>query len=264
MKGKRAEAITDTVTEIMPGRPNPVEFRHPVDDVRRHYDKHSVDPRSRLHVMTLVAAEQQTMNYYMNAGNIPTDPIARGLYLEIAMIEEQHVTQYESLLDPLETWFEQWLYHEYLEVWLYHSFMQQESDQRVKAIWELHLNMEIEHLKEAARLLERYEGKDARDLLPASLPAPMTFESNKEYVRSVLATQIGYRADGLDIVDANGDVTKETKRYQAAVNGDGNFSEDVIERHQELFGTDYRLQTEGEHPIDHRAMAGAGQQGGQR
>ena len=94
--------------------------------------------------MTLVAAEQQTMNYYMNAGNIPTDPIARGLYLEIAMIEEQHVTQYESLLDPLETWFEQWLHHEYLEVWLYHSFMEQETDPRVKAIWELHLNMEIE------------------------------------------------------------------------------------------------------------------------
>src|SRR5215203_5839273 len=81
MKGKRAESITGTVTEIMPGRPNPVEFRHPMDDVRRHYDKHSVDPRSRLHVMTLVAAEQQTMNYYMTAGNIPVDPVARGLYL---------------------------------------------------------------------------------------------------------------------------------------------------------------------------------------
>jgi hypothetical protein len=258
-KGKKAEAITGTVTEIMPGRPNPDEFRHPHDDLRRHYDKHSVDPRSRLHVMTLVAAEQQTMNYYMNVGNIPTDPLARGLYLEIAMIEEQHVTQYESLLDPLETWFEQWLYHEYLEVWLYHSFMHQETDPRVRAIWELHLNMEIGQLNEAARLLARYEGKDAAELLPPELPEAMTFEPNKEYVRRILAEQIDYRADGLDIVDADGKPTKDTKRYQSVVNGDGNFSLDVIELHTGRFETDYRLQTNGEHPVDHRpAMAGAG------
>jgi hypothetical protein len=254
-KRKKAEAIIGTVTEIMPGRPNPDEFRHPDDDLRRHYDKHSVDPRSRLHVMTLVAAEQQTMNYYMNAGNIPVDPVARGLYLEIAMIEEQHVTQYESLLDPLETWFEQWLHHEYLEVWLYHSFVEQETDPRVKAIWEPHLSMEIEQLKEAARLLARYEGKDAAALLPATLPPAMTFEPNKDYVRRVLAEQVGHRVDALDIVDADGKVTKQTKAYQSVVNGDGNYTQDVIDMHSERFGSDYRLQTDGAHPVDHRDMA---------
>jgi len=216
-----------------------------------------VDPASRLHVMTLVAAEQQTMNYYMNAGNIPTDPIARGLYLEIAMIEEQHVTQYESLLDPLETWFEQWLYHEYLEVWLYHSFMEQESDPRVKAIWELHLNMEIEQLKVAAEMLRRYDGKDAALLLPAALPPAMTFEPNKDYVREILASQVGYRADGLDIEDRDGKPSGLTKEYQSIVNADGNYSQDVIDLHSERFGSDYRLQTEGEHPIDHRSPAAA-------
>jgi len=251
-KGKRAESITGTVTEIMPGRPNPDEFRHPHDDVRRHYEKHTVDPRSRIHVMTLVAAEQQTMNYYMNAGNIPVDPLARGLYLEIAMIEEQHVTQYESLLDPLESWLEQWLWHEYLEVWLYHSFMEQETDARVKAIWELHLNMEIEHLKVAANMLARYEGKDAALLLPATLPPAMTFEPNKQYVREILASQVDYRADGFDIEDAGGKVTSLTKQYQSAVNGDGNFSQDVIDRHVAQFGGDYRLQPDGEHPVDHQ------------
>jgi hypothetical protein len=264
MKGKKAEAITDTVTEIMPGRPNPEEFRHPYDDLRRHYDKHTVDPASRLHVMTLVAAEQQTMNYYMNAGNIPTDPLARGLYLEIAMIEEQHVTQYESLLDPLETWFEQWLFHEYLEVWLYHSFFEQETDPRVKAIWELHLNMEIEQLKGAAEMLQRYEGKDAALLLPATLPPAMTFEPNKGYVREILASQVGYRADGVDIEDRDGKPSTLTKAYQATVNGDGNYSQDVIDLHAEKFGTDYRLQPEGEHPIDGRPGTAAAAQAGAR
>jgi hypothetical protein len=188
--------------------------------------------------------------------------VARGLYLEIAMIEEQHVTQYESLLDPLETWFEQWLYHEYLEVWLYHSFLEQETDPRVKAIWELHLNMEIEQLKVAAEMLRRYEGKDAALLLPATLPPAMTFEPNTSYVRDILARQVGFRADGLDIEDRDGKVSKLTEEFQSVVNGDGNYSQDVIDLHERQFGTDYRQQTEGEHPVDHRpAMAGAAGRG---
>jgi hypothetical protein len=89
----------------------------------------------------------------------------------------------------------------------------------------------------------------------------MTFEPNKDYVRQVLAEQVGYRADGLDIVDADGKVTKDTKAYQAIVNADGNYSQDVIDLHVERFGAEYRQQTDGEHPIDHRAVAGAGRNG---
>ena len=101
-------------------------------------------------------------------------------------------------------------------------------------------------------------------LLPTTLPPAMTFEPNKDYVRQVLAEQVGYRADGLDIVDADGKVTKETAAYQAIVNGDGNYSQDVIDLHTERFGADHRQQTNGEHPIDHRSMAGAGSNGGAR
>src|SRR5215203_5345601 len=56
-----ATELTDSLTEITPGRPTIVEHRHPHDDVRGHYETHTVDPLSRMHVMTIVAAEQQTM-----------------------------------------------------------------------------------------------------------------------------------------------------------------------------------------------------------
>lgn len=35
-----------------------------------------------------------------------SDPLARQLYAEVAAIEEQHVTQYESIIDPNESWLE--------------------------------------------------------------------------------------------------------------------------------------------------------------
>ena len=40
------------------------------------------------------------MNFYMTIGNRPHRAAGPRSYLEIAQIEEQHVTQYESLLDP--------------------------------------------------------------------------------------------------------------------------------------------------------------------
>jgi hypothetical protein len=249
--GKDAAAITDHLTEITPGRPTFVEHRHPFDDVRGHYETHTVDPLSRMHVMSIVAAEQQTMNFYMNHGTDWIEPVARGLYAEIALIEEQHVTHYESLLDPLDSWLKQLVFHEYNEVYLYWSMLQNETDRRIAALWELHLDMEIGQLHEACNLLRRYEGVEPEELLPRELPdTPVTFEPNKQYVREVLATQIGLAADGLAYVpieDLPG--AHRSPQYRQTVNAGGNPSEQVIEMNREKSGREYRDETEGDHPV---------------
>ena len=146
--------------------------RYPFDDVRKFSDMKTTEPLDLLCILTLVSAEQQTMNFYMNVGNRATDATGRGLYQEIAMIEEQHVTQYESLMDPRASWFEMNVMHEYNECWLYYSLAQQETDTEIRAVWEMGLQMELGHLKEAAATLARYENKDARELCPWYCPSP--------------------------------------------------------------------------------------------
>jgi hypothetical protein len=89
---KKAEAIVKDLTEVMPGRPTVVEHRHPFDSVPKFVDRTKADPITLMHIFTIIAAEQQTMNYYMNVGNRIPDMVGRGLYQEIGMIEEQHVT----------------------------------------------------------------------------------------------------------------------------------------------------------------------------
>ena len=240
-----------SLTEITPGRPTIVEHRHPHDDVRGHYDTHTVDPLSRMHVMTIVAAEQQTMNFYMNHGTDWIEPIARGLYAEIALIEEQHVTHYESLLDPLDSWLKQLVFHEYNEAYLYWSMLQNEDDRRIKSIWELHLDMEIGQLHAACDLLRRYEGIEPEEILPAAMPdTPVTFEPNKDYVREILATQIDLRTDGLDYVpDADLPAHHRSRRYRDIVNAGGVPSEMVIDDNRAHNGHEFRDETEGEHPV---------------
>jgi len=249
--GKDATTLTDHLTEITPGRPTVAEHRHPGDEVRGHYDTHTVDPLSRLHVMTIVSAEQQTMNFYMNHGTDWIEPIARGLYAEIALIEEQHVTHYESLLDPLDSWLKQLVFHEYNEVYLYWSMLQHEQDQRIRAIWELHLDMEIGQLQVACDLLRRFDGVEPEEILPAELPdTPVTFEENKAYVRQILEAQVDLRTDGLGYVPV--DELPSGHRYfayQDTVNAGGAPSEQVVEQNRAASGRDFRDETEGEHPI---------------
>jgi len=187
------------------------------------------------------------MNFYMTIGNRYMEPLARGLYAEIAMVEEEHVTQYESLLDPPESWYEQLVMHEYNERYLYYSFAAQEEDRRIKEIWERHLEMEIAQLDVAADLLRRFDGKDPEEILPKALAQPVLFEPNEEYVRQVIADQLDVTSLGTGYV---WDAHKRFEANLAAVTGDAVPSEQVIEEHREKFGREYRLETEGPHPTE--------------
>ncbi len=254
-QGKPAEEVTGRFTEITIGRPTAWEHRHPFDEVRRNYDTEAADFLTQLHVMTIIAAEQQTMNFYMNVGNRLQDIVGRGLYLEIAQIEEQHVTHYESLLDPRTSWFEQLILHEYNECYLYYSLFQNEVDTRIKSLWEMHLNMEIEHLRAANELMKQYEKRDAEEMLPRAMPEPFKFESNIEYVRDVMARMTDYNTIETDFVPSDR-VPKDSRyyRYQQIVNRNGVPSQQVIEQHIQAKGSDYRLELAGPHPIERFRM----------
>ncbi|NUP67905.1 MAG: hypothetical protein HOW71_37695 [Nonomuraea sp.] len=243
---RKAEKIVDQLTEVMPGRPTYLHHRDPVDNVREPYDRHNTEPISKLHALTVMSAEQQTMNFYMNVGPMAMEPIARQLYQEIALVEEEHVTHYESLVDPGESWWEMLLNHEYNECYLYHSFMETESDPKVKAIWELHLNMEIEHLRLAAELFKRFDGRDPDQVLAPQLPPPVTFEPNKAYLRDLLATQIDCTTLGTGYVQEAHE--RFTRMQEAVMGGEKPPSERVIDDNRALSGREYRLETEGPHP----------------
>lgn len=244
---RKAEKIVDNLTEVMPGRPTIRHHRHPDDNVREPYDKSSAAPISKLHALTIMAAEQQTMNFYMNVGPTYMEPIARQLYQEIGLIEEEHVTHYESLVDPGETWWEMLVNHEYNECYLYYSFMETESDPKVKAIWELHLNMELEHLRLAVELFKKHDTRDVQEVVAPELPAPVTFEPNKAYLRELIATQIDYTTIGTGYVqDAH---ERFEKMQEALMGGEAPPSDRVIVENAGKSGRDYRLETEGPHPV---------------
>lgn len=190
-EGISAKRLVGGYTEITPGRPTIAEHRYASDDIKCHINNKKAAPITKLNASIITAAEQQTMNYYMNIGQFYKNDLGRKLYSEIAMIEEQHVTEYGSLMDTNCTWLEGLLEHEYTECYLYYSCLIDETDPKIKKIWDRCLTQEIAHLNIAKRLLQEYEGKDYLEVIPdPEFPTLLTIGSHKEYIRQVLKNTI--------------------------------------------------------------------------
>ena len=251
--GIESEHLVGKLTEIMPGRPTISEHRYPTDNIKRCLDNSTANPQSILVSNIITAAEQQTMNFYMNLANFYPNDHGRKLYSEIALIEEQHVSQYESLKDPTCTWLESWVMHEYTEAYLYYSMMQDETDKYIKNIWEDHFYMEVAHLKLASELLEKYEKKTYKDILPKpDFPTLLKFGENKEYIRDVILDTVRLTSDEEDYIDNEKLPSKSLFfEYQRKINSDTESvpSHQVINMSIEKFGEDYRYQ-ESAHPIE--------------
>ncbi len=245
-EGVHAERLVGGYTEITPGRPTISEHRHPNDDVRRYINCWQDALITRLHTGIITAAEQQTMNYYMNIANFYHNDLGRKLYSEIAMIEEQHVTGYGSLLDPSSTWFESWVMHEYTECYLYYSAYQDESDGYIKSIWKEHLEEELNHLKIASEMLKKYEGREWEQLFlgGAEFPSLIKLQSNEGYIREVMKTvrNTGLKEIMVDINDLSD--SADFFKYQRQVNSNVNKvpSHLVIEKRIKKHKEDYRFE----------------------
>ena len=248
--GEHAERLVGRYTEIMPGRPTIAEHRFPKDGIPEPLTA-DAPLFDTLAAMIITAAEQQTMNFYMNATGFYGNDLGRRLYQEIGMIEEQHVTQYEALMNPNMTWLECMLWHEYAECYLYWSCEQTETDPYIRGIWARHLEQEIAHLHKAAQLLEQTEGRHHQQVIPhAEFPAPLMLESNIDYVRKVLCSvQLTYKdrcptpVQSLPTADpffAYQDIACESTDSVAS----HEVIHDAIARHRR----DYRFQV-AEHPV---------------
>ena len=245
-QGIKAERLVGGYTEITPARPTIAHHRLNKDNVKRNISAKTADKQTVLNTMIITAAEQQTMNYYMNITNLATNDLSRKLYMEIAQVEEEHVTQYESLMDSSATWLEMLLWHEYCECYLYWSCFVTETDAYIKSLWEENLDIEIGHLQKAVQLLEKYEGKSWQEVIPdGKFLAPISLHENIDYVRDVLKNTVQFTGLLEDYVNVDElDAEANFFQYQKIINPSVDIvpSHVVIDSHIRGYGRDYRFE----------------------
>lgn len=241
VEGKDANNILQSYTDIIPGRATMEEHRSPEHDLRDHYDRSKADPITKLNALTIYSAEYQTHDYYMNIGPTFADPVARALYAEIASVEEQHVRQYGSIIDPGETWLEKWLLHEANEAYNYYSCVETESNPRIRAMWERFLEYELGHLNMVCELFKKHEKRDPAEVLPEKLPEPIPFASQRNFIRATLEQELDLRTNGTQFVprDQEGQSSLEYRRH---MNSEGSPSEAVAAGYMWQPGSELRGQ----------------------
>lgn len=247
----KAEKLVGGYAEIMPGRPTISHHRYPCDDIKPYISKEE-DILTKLNVNIITAAEQQTMNYYMNVGSFYDSDQGRKLYNEIAMVEEEHVSHYGSLKNPDDTMLECLLMNEYTECYLYYSCFESETDRRIKTVWEELFEQEVAHLNFVNSLLKKYEKREAAEFIKdETFPTLLSLQPSKEYVREVLKS-VWLTADRDDYKDvALLDADADFFRYQNTVNDSVSSvaSHNVIKDYIAEHGKDYRFQ-QSAHPIE--------------
>ena len=237
LEGKDSNNITQGYTDIVPARPTWVHHRAPEHDLLEPYGPQAA-LATKLHALTLTGGEYQTHDYYMNIGPLFADSLARQLYAEIASVESQHITHYGSMLNPNETPLEKLLLAEACEVWNYAGCLEQETNPRVRSIWEKFLDYELGHFQVALRLFEEIERRDAAEVLgDGNLPPHIRFESHRQYVREVIERETELRKKGTQHVDRD-EEGPSSLDYREAVNADGSPSEAVSATYSWAPGTE--------------------------
>jgi hypothetical protein len=185
--------IVQGQTDVITGRPT--QHHHNCNGLRKrkHYDKNTASPQTKVNILTVLSGEQQTHNFYAEHGFMYGDHVLRETYAEIKDVEEEHVTMYESLIDPTESLWEKLLIHEFTEVCNYYTCMEDEVDERIKKTWELFFDMELGHLQAASELFKKYEQRDPEEVIGSEIIIPCRFLSQKDYVQKVLEKEVNKR-----------------------------------------------------------------------
>jgi len=250
--GVHAERLVGGYTEIMPARPTFAHHRHPFDNVKNNICGYENNTQTILNTLIITAAEQQTMNYYMNAAAFYKNDRGRKLYEEISLVEEEHVTQYGSLIDTSAELLERVLWHEYAEAYVYWSNYMTETDKKIKALWEKNFEIEVSHLCAARELIKQYLKKDYDEVIyNPTFPEPLSLHENVDYVRKILSETVQYTGN-LDDYENINNLPKEHRFFTFNERINSPIKEEsghrVITDYIENAGKDYRYE-KAAHPI---------------
>lgn len=194
--GVEPDYILNGQTDVIIGRPTQHHHNCNAMRIRKPYDKNKANIQTKVNILTVLSAEQQTHNYYAEHGMYYGNCELKKTYAEIKDVEEEHVTMYESLIDPTESLFEKLLLHEFTEVCNYYTCYEDESCEHLRKIWELFLNFEIGQLHLVADLFKKHEKRDPQEIIGSKIVIPNRFLSQKEYVSKILVSEVDKRLNG--------------------------------------------------------------------
>jgi hemerythrin superfamily protein len=119
--------------------------------------------------------------------------------------------------------------HESATCYLYYCFLRDETESKLRPLWELHLQMGLAHLRVTGDLLRRYTGQDPHEVVGTGLPEPEAWHAFRTRLWVAPAdddTGSGDVSDGAngeqDVVDLLTDQHRQIERlFQRVLQSEG-------------------------------------------
>lgn len=108
---------------------------------------------------------------------------------------------------------------------------------RRRQTWERFLSYEIGHLQVAMEAFKRIEKRDPAEIVPATLPDPIAYESHRQFVKDTFLGEVDLRADGKQYVDKLNEPQRSLD-YRAHLNSRGCPSEQIADGYRWTPGTE--------------------------
>jgi hypothetical protein len=86
-------------------------------------------------------------------------------------------------------------------------------------------------------VFKKMKRRDPAELLPATLPEPITYKSQREFVRRVLGEEVDLRANGAQFVD-KGKEPERSLAYRRQMNSEGSPTQTVAAGYRWAPGTE--------------------------
>ncbi len=246
-----AERVTGGRTEITPGRPCIAAHRHPCDSAFPPLDFDTAPRAALLAVALMAPLQRHVASLYLQRAGETADADVRALFAEMALIEEQHAAQYESLWDPRRTPLENLPLRAEALCYAYESLGAAETDGTLRALWRQNLSEARRDLDALGGLLRACAGIEP-DPRTEAFPPPFLFGDTSALVRALMPQQVTLTMLEDSLVPSG--LLPADCRYfawQRALNGSGEStpSHRAVRRYAARYGTDYRFER-GANPIE--------------
>ncbi|HEX2140120.1 MAG TPA: hypothetical protein VHG33_10450, partial [Woeseiaceae bacterium] len=96
---------------------------------------------------------------------------------------------------------------------------------------------ELGHLQLVAELFKKHENRDPAEILPETLPDPIPYESQRDFVRETLKQELDLSVARTKFVDRS-EETEDTRRYRQTMNSEGSPTDTVAADYQWRPGTE--------------------------
>jgi hypothetical protein len=103
------------------------------------------------------------------------------------------------------------------------------------------LDYELGHMQVVAELFKKHEQRDPMEILPETLPEPLPFASQRDFVRETLTKELDLRSVGTEYVGVEQE-SDASRAYRDHMNSQGSPTETVAEGYRWYPGTELNRQ----------------------